>query len=167
MKFHIYSEALEEEIIKTRYIPRRIKKNERLKVFHKYWMPEFGGTVKVNEIEYYNGTAYYFLRFAKNMMANITHPVEQENVYELLHNYDEIEKDNIINSSKSYSGAEIKFWFIVNKIDFSNPLYEGFLSFVNDKSLNVVSDNKFYFVKYNPNSRQKFKVIVDRSKLPA
>lgn len=167
MKSRIYSEALEEEIIKTRYIPRRIKKNEKLKVFHKYWMPEFGGTVKVNNIEYYDGITYYFLRFAKNMMANISHPIGSENVYELLHNYDEIENDNIINSSKSYSGAEIKFWFIANKIDFSNPLYEGFLSFLQDESLNVVSDNKFYFVKYNPKLKQKFKVIIDKSKLPS
>lgn len=165
MKKHIYSEALEEEIIDTHYIPRKFKPNEKLKLYHKYWIPEFGGTIKVQEIEYINGVPYYFIKFSKNMSANITYPVMYSEMYELLHNYDNIEKENIINSSKSYSGAEIKFWFIVNKIDFDDPFYKGFWSFLDDTSMSVVADNKYYFVKYNPNVRQKFKISLDKSKL--
>lgn len=165
MKKHIYSEALEEEIINTHYIPRKFRPNEKLKLYHKYWIPEFGGTIKVHEIEYISGVPYYFIKFSKNMSANITYPVMYSEMYELLHNYDNIEKENIINSSKSYSGAEIKFWFIVNKIDFDDPIYRGFWSFLDDTSMSVVADNKYYFVKYNPNLRQKFKISVDKSKL--
>ena len=62
MKKHIYSEALEEEIINTKYIPRKFKENEKLKLYHKYWIPEFGGTIKVHEIEYINGIPYYFIK---------------------------------------------------------------------------------------------------------
>ena len=165
MKKHIYSEALEEEIINSLYIPRKFKSNEKLKLYHKYWIPEFEGTIKVHEIEYINGIPYYFIKFGKNMCANITYPISYSNMYELLHNYDNIENENIINSSKSYSGAEIKFWFIVNTIDFDNPLYKGFWSFLDDTSMSVVADNKYYFVKYNPNLRQKFKISLDKSKL--
>lgn len=165
MKKHIYSEALEEEVINTRYIPRKFRENEKLKLYHKYWVPEFGGTIKVHEIEYINGVPYYFIKFARNMSANITYPCNYTDMYELLHNYDNIEKENIINSSKSYSGAEIKFWFIVNKIDFDDPQYRGFWSFLDDTSMSVVADNKYYFVKYNPNLRQRFKISLDKSKL--
>lgn len=165
MKKHIYSEALEEEIINTKYIPRKFKENEKLKLYHKYWIPEFGGTIKVHEIEYINGIPYYFIKFNKNMSANITYPCNYIDMYELLHNYDNIENENIINSSKSYSGAEIKFWFIVNKINFNDYRYKGFWSFVDDTSMSVVADNKYYFVKYNPNLRQKFKISLDKSKI--
>ena len=165
MKKHIYSEALEEEVINTRYIPRKFRENEKLKLYHKYWVPEFGGTIKVHEIEYINGIPYYFIKFNRNMSANITYPCNYTDMYELLHNYDNIEKENIINSSKSYSGAEIKFWFIVNKIDFDDPQYRGFWSFLDDTSMSVVADNKYYFVKYNPNLRQRFKISLDKSKL--
>lgn len=165
MKKHIYSEALEEEVINTRYIPRKFRENEKLKLYHKYWVPEFGGTIKVHEIEYINGIPYYFIKFNWNMSANITYPCNYTDMYELLHNYDNIEKENIINSSKSYSGAEIKFWFIVNKIDFDDPQYRGFWSFLDDNSMSVVADNKYYFVKYNPNLRQRFKISLDKSKL--
>ena len=165
MKKHIYSEALEEEDISTRYNPTKFRENEKLKLYHKYWIPEFGGTIKVQEIEYINGVPYYFIKFSKNMSANITYPCNYTEMYELLHNYDNIEKENIINSSKSYSGAEIKFWFIVNKIDFDDPQYRGFWSFLDDTSMSVVADNKYYFVKYNPNLRQRFKISLDKSKL--
>ena len=161
---HIYSESLEEEVIKTKYIPRKFKVNEKLKLYHKYWIPEYGGTVKVSDIEIINGISYYFIKFDKNMSANITYPVTYSDMYELLHNYDNIEKQDIINSSKSYSGAEIKFWFVVNKIDLDNPKYKGFWSFLDDNSMSVVADNKYYFVKYNPNLKQKFKISLDRSK---
>lgn len=165
MKHHIYSESLEEEIINTHYIPRKFRDNEKLKLYHKYWIPEFDGVVKVHEIEYIDGVPYYFIKFNRNMSANITYPVTFNDMYELLHNYDNIEKENIINSSKSYSGAEIKYWFVANKIDFEDPLYKGFWSFLDDNSMSVVADNKYYFVKYNPNLRQRFKISLDKSKL--
>lgn len=164
MKKHIYSEALEKEIIKTLYIPRKFNDNEKLKLYHKYWIPEFGSTVKVNEIEYIDDVPYYFIKFSKNMTANITYPCKYTDMYELLHNYDNIEKQNIINSSKSYSGSEIKFWFVANKIDFEDPLYKGFWSFLDNNSKSVVTDNKYYFIKYNPRLKQKFKISLDKSK---
>lgn len=165
MSKHIYSEALEEEVINTRYIPRKFRPNEKLKLYHKYWIPEFGGTVKVHEIEYIEGVPYYFIKFGRNMSANITYPVTFSGMYELLHNYDDIENQDIINSSKSFSGAEIKYWFICNKIDFEDSEYRGFWSFLDDNSMSVVADNKYYFIKYNPNLRQRFKISLDKSKL--
>lgn len=165
MKKYIYSEALEEEVKKTHYIPRKFRENEKLKLYHKYWIPEFGGTVKVNEIEYIDGIPYYFIKFSKNMSANITYPCNFSGMYEMLHNYDNIENENIINSQKSYSGAEIKFWFICNNIDFNDPLYKGFCPFLDDTSMSVVADNKYYFVKYTEGVRQKFKISIDKSKL--
>lgn len=165
MKRHIYSEFLEKEIIATKYIPRKFKPNEKMKLHHKYWIPDFEGTVKVNDSDIIDGITYYFIKFGKYMNACISYPLSYDNMYELLHNHDSIENEEIINSSKSYSGAEIKFWFIVKEIDFEDPLYKGFWPFLDDTSKSVVADNKYYFVKYDQNLRQKFKISLDKSKL--
>lgn len=164
MIIHIYDERLEKEIINTKYIPRKIKSNEKLKIHHKYWINEYNGTVKVSDIDYIAGTEYYTIKFDKNMSACFSYPVYFSEIYELLHNNENIENQDIINSKLSYSGAEIKFWFIVNKIDLSNPDYKGFIPFLIPSSKNVVSDNKYYFVKHDESKSQKFKIVLDREK---
>ena len=162
-EYHIYPKELEKVIRKLAVIPRKIRPRERLKIFHKYWTTEFTGVIKVMEIENINGVENYFIRHNEKMFASLTYPIGFVG-YELLYNSSSIHKDNIINSKKSYSGAEIKFWFVYNKINFKNSDYKGFWAFVNPNSMNVVADNKYYFVIHDENRHQKFQMILDRSK---
>lgn len=147
MSRHIYPDDLEEDIRTHKYIPRRCKVDEKLRLNHRYWIPDYKGFVKVYDIFNADGTEYYSVRFDGNMNAAIPHPIDDD-FYELLHDYDEIEKQKIINSDKSYSGAEIKFWFVYQKIDLSSKKYKGYWTYFNPDSKYLLVDNKYYKVSY-------------------
>ncbi len=162
-KRSIYPPKLEGYVKSSRYIPRKIRENEHLKMYHRYWLEDYNEVAKVDDIFIENHTEYYSIKY-NSMYGCISNPVSV-GTYELLHNRDEIEKLNIINNSKSYTGAEIKYWFLINNIDISaNSQYAGFWSFLCQNSNNILIDNKYYFVSYNKNRRQKCQMILDRSK---
>lgn len=58
-----------------------------------------------------------------------------------------IYKDNIVNSDKFYSGAEIVYWFFMNNINCSNEKYNGFWKYVDTHSAHRLSDTTRYKVK--------------------
>ena len=51
-----------------------------------------------------------------------------------------------------------------NNINFKDQKYDGFLSFLNANSKNIISDSKYYFVYRNKSKRLKFQMILDKSK---
>lgn len=161
----IYPPKLEEYIKKNKNIPRKMHDDEHLKLFHKYWLDEFDDVVKVTEVFNAKGVEYYSIRH-KSMDSCTSYPVPDA-IYELLHNNDHIEEIDIINTDVSYTGAEIKYWFIMSELDVMNPgnKYYGFWSFLNPHSMNVLVDNKSYYVSYDKARKQKCQVILDRSKL--
>ncbi len=164
-KYHIYPAKLEEYIISSRFIPRKIRSNEHLKIFHKYWTTSFDRTIKVEDIFTAERVEYYTIRYDFRMYGCISHPLAVDTCYELLHNKEGIENNIIINENNSYSGAEIKYWFIVNHIDFDDSKYSGFWSFLNPESDNLLIDNKYYFVSYDKRRKQKCQISLDKSKL--
>ena len=164
IKRSIYPPKLEEYIRKNKYIPRKVRDNEHLKLYHRYWLEDYNEVVKVDDIFITRYVEYYSIRY-KSMVSCIPAPVPKY-TYELLHNKEHIEKVDLINSEKSYTGAEIKYWFLMNNIDLeSGSQYSGFWSFLNPCSNNLLIDNKFYYVSYNIERRQKCQVILDKTKL--
>ena len=160
----IYPPKLEEYIRKNKYIPRKVRDNEHLKLYHRYWLEDYNEVVKVDDIFITRYVEYYSIIY-KSMVSCIPAPVPKY-TYELLHNKECIEKVDLINSEKSYTGAEIKYWFLMNNIDLeSGSQYAGFWSFLNPCSNNLLIDNKFYYVSYNIERRQKCQVILDKTKL--
>lgn len=144
----IYPPKLIDEILKSKLIPRKCKKDEKLKLYHKYWIPDYKEVIKVEEIMTINDAEYYIIRY-NGMSGIIPHPVRSfDNIYELLHNYNQLQNDSIINSDKRYTGAEIKFWFIYNSDIFKDKEYEGFLPLLLNNNL---VDSRFYFIKKNGN----------------
>jgi hypothetical protein len=142
---HIYPQKLEKYIKKNRYIPRRIHDNEHLKLYHRYWLSEINSVVKIMEIFSVEGTEYYIYKNESGMAGCESYPASGYN-YELLHNNSKIENDDIINSDKEYTGAEIKYWFVLNNIDFNDDYYSGYWNFVNPRSRNIISDSFHYNV---------------------
>ena len=99
---NIYSEELSVEMIKYKYIPRKINKKEHLKLYHRYWIPELGGVIKVKDIWKDNGVEYYIVSYKNDLCICFSYPLDDYyESYELLHDYDNIDKENIINSDKS------------------------------------------------------------------
>ena len=151
----IYCSDLE-EYIKTmkRYIPRRLGRFDQLKVFHRYWLPDFG-EFKVKDISYNNGTEYYYIVYDNNTkQAVLSYPVSNPSAnitecFELLKNYDHIEDNCIINNMiESFTGAEIRFWFIINNIDFTDiENYSGFLPYLVYGNKKSIKDSLVYHCK--------------------
>ena len=164
IKRSIYPPKLEEYIRKNKYIPRKVRDNEHLKLYHRYWLEDYNEVVKVDDIFIVRCVEYYSIR-CKSMVSCIPAPVPKY-TYELLHNKEHIEKVDLINSEKSYTGAEIKYWFLMNNIDLEfGSQYAGFWSFLNPCSKTLLIDNKFYYVSYNIERKQKCQVILDKTKL--
>lgn len=164
IKRSIYPPKLEEYIRKNKYIPRKVRDNEHLKLYHRYWLEDYNDVVKVDDIFITRSVEYYSIR-CKSMAGCIPAPVPNY-TYELLHNKGRIEKVDLINSKKSYTGAEIKYWFLMNNIDLEfGSQYAGFWSFLNPCSKNLLIDNKFYYVSFNIKRRQKCQIILDKTKL--
>ena len=154
IKRSIYPPKLEEYIRKNKYIPRKVRDSGRLKLYHRYWLEDYNEVVKVDDIFIVRCVEYYSIR-CKSMVSCIPAPVPKY-TYELLHNKEGIEKVDLINSEKSYTGAEIKYWFLMNNIylEFGSQ-YAGFWSFLNPCSKTLLIDNRFYYVSYNIERRQK------------
>ena len=154
----IYIEDLESIVLQYNYIPRIFRPNEKFKLYHKYYVPEFKGIIKVVNIEVIDDIEYYFFKYDNlKLDACISYPIEYEGVYELLHNYDRLEDKDIINSEISYTGAEIRYWFIMhNYKDYKKykPLYP-YLKCTGKYSM---TDNRKYYINYK---NRQFEVIKD------
>lgn len=158
----IYPKKLTDYIKSFKYIPRKVKSEEHLKIYHRYWLEDFNEVVKVIDLFLLDGVEYYCIKY-NNMNACISGPIP-DGTYELLHNKDNIEEKDMINSSESFTGAEIKYWFLYNEIDMStSSKYSGFWSFLNPESNNLLIDNKYYFVSYNKKHKQKCQIILDKT----
>lgn len=139
----IYPNELVDIIKQFNYIPRKLSINERLKLYHRYWIPDFGGMIKVKDICKVDKVDYYIIKYKDNLSICFPHPLDDyETSYELLHDYTDIHKENIINSGKAYSGAEIKYWFTINR----SRYYSKFLKYLTIGNKKLIQDNKKYFV---------------------
>ena len=150
---HIFPEELTKEILKYNYIPRKINKNEHLKLYHRYWIPELGGVIKVKDIWKDNGVEYYIIKYKNDLSICFSYPLDDYfESYELLHDYNDIAKKDIINSEEDFSGAEIKYWFTVH----NSRQYGKFQKFLSGKS--AIQDNKRYKVIIDKNNKYDIKI---------
>lgn len=146
----IYPKELVDVIKEFNYIPRKLNKNEHLKLYHRYWIPDLGGVVKVKDIWKERSTEYYIVNYKNDLQICFSYPIDcYFESYELLHDYDNIYKENIVNSSKSYTGAEIKYWFTRNY----NSSLNKFSKYLNPYGKLFLNDKKKYFVYINSNNK--------------
>ena len=63
IKRFIYPPKLEEYIRKNKYIPRKVRDNEHLKLYHRYWLEDYNEVVKVDDIFITRYVEYYSIRY--------------------------------------------------------------------------------------------------------
>lgn len=158
----IYPNPLVDIIKQHRYIPRKLREGEKLRANHRYWLPYYNGIIKIQEVTKINEIDYYFLTFDNKFNAAIPCPLEVVGGYELLYNFNNIDLVDMINDHKSYTGAEIKFWFVIKNIDLNDGKYAGFWSYLDPRSGNTLIDNKRYYLDYKPNDKQKFNIVSEK-----
>lgn len=157
---NIYSLELEKYIKKYKVIPRKIKSNERLKLYHKYWLPYYDGPCKVLDIFNIGPVEYYFIRFSNRYTAINSYPIKEG--YELFNDYDNLYSKNIINDNNSYTGAEIKYWFTINKTNITKNAYKNYYTYLDPSSNKLLSDNKYYKVLHDNTYKQKYIIMTDK-----
>lgn len=166
IKNQIYSVELADLVKKKQLIPRKINYNEHLKIYKRYWLDESKSYFKVEDSYIIRGNEYYSVKYAGEMFGQLSYPVDNS-CYELRTDRKNIKEiSSIINTNKSYLGAEIKYWFFVHSIDLESKEYKEFNSFLNPRSKSLISDNKFYFLfgKIVNGNYVDCKICVDENK---
>lgn len=146
MRQCFYPDELWGEISKNyKYIPRKLRDDEKLKLDKRYWIPDYG-LVRVKEIINI-GTEYYIISYSNgSMFGVISYPVD--NCYELLKNFNSIEKDDILEKNKPIYGAEIKYWFAINNKDTSSSILDNLHSLKDSTKYLIRANKKSYdFIK--------------------
>lgn len=149
------------------YIPRKLKIDERLRLYKRYWTSYSNDCFKVDKVYFIDGIEYYSVKYSNLLHGEISFPVDSDYIYELHTDRNNIKSiNNIINTKASFLGSEIKYWFHVNNIDLSSIKYSGFWSFLDPNSKSVISDNKYYFLfaSYDNDIYSDCKISLDRNR---
>lgn len=148
---HLYSPnlyasiSLENFVLNNKLVPRRLKDNERLKLYHRYWIEEYG-SVKITDIFNFNHVEYYCIRYGDKLSGCIPEPVLSiVPLYELLRNDHNLESVKFGESDESYTGAEIRYWALHSRIELNSN---------NMEEINNMIENQSYHVKYNEASKK-------------
>ena len=163
----IYNDKLEDFIKKhPQYIPNRINSVDNLKLYHRYWASTFPDDYfKVQQIYTIDNIEYYSVKYSNSLYAEIPYPLNDDEIYDLLVDKNNIRHKNIIceNLNTSYLGCEIKYWFFLQR---SNSLIGSFDKYLLS-SKSIISDNKYYFVLadlHKDNTYHNCRMVQDRKK---
>lgn len=162
----IYPQKLEELVKDNKYIIRKLAPGEKLKRYHRYWCTYSESFFKVIDIYNIDEYEYYTIKYQNTLYGEITYP-DNEIIYELLIDYHNIASINdIVNNRISYTGAEIKHWFVMNQDKLLSEKYENFYPFLTVFSKSQISDDKSYFLyaDKSDNVYKDCKVSLDKIK---
>lgn len=166
---NIYPEKLSNFIRNSdnNYIPRKLKTDERLRLYKRYWSLYSDDCFKVDKVYFIDSIEYYSVKYSNLLYGEISFPVDSDYIYELHNDRNNIKDiNNIINTKSSFLGSEIKYWFYINNIDLTSNKYSGFWSFLDPSSKSLISDNKYYFLyaSYDNDIYKDCKISLDRLK---
>jgi len=137
------------------YIPYPYTKYDQLKLYRRYYT-EDDQIIKILEIYDILDTTYYYMKINNSLQAVIPYPVNDIK-YELIPLYnEELPNEKIINSDQWYTGAEIKYWFFINKIDLNSTKYSDLKPYLYINGNCELNDINMYKILYN---RHYFKII--------
>lgn len=148
---NIYPDNLEDFLYKyPEYIPYKFLENDNLKLYRRYYSTNHD-IFKVLEIFEYFGTEYYNILINNSMQAVIPYPVK-DILYELSPDYKDIKNKNILNDNSYYTGAEIKYWFFINGINFKKHFTDIFTDieqYIILNGNNELNDFELYEIEYS------------------
>ena len=147
----IYPDNLGDFLFKyPEYIPYKFEEGTELKLYRRYYSSD-NDIFKVLKIYQYFGVEYYDIVINNAMQAVLSYPVSNIS-YELVPDHKDIKNKNIINDNEWYTGAEIRYWFFVNRINIDRryPEYKQYI-YLNGKS--EMKDTGLYKVVYNTKFR--------------
>ena len=127
------------------YIPYPYTQYDQLKTYRRYYT-EDNQIIKIIEIYDIFDTKYYSVKLNNSLQAVLPHPVT-DIIYELVPLYNKnLSSINIINSDTWFTGAEIKYWFFLNR---DSKIIQHFEKYIRYNSMSSLNDISLYRVLYN------------------
>lgn len=138
------------EMIKEKHIipyvitSKDIKYEANRWYYNAYW----GSTLRVISVKYdhNDNLEECYIKWEDGCYGLICTELEIWGDLRLEKDHKNIAESNIINDGKSYTGAEIIYWFFINEINCFNKKYKGFWKFVDGTSDHRISDYAKYRV---------------------
>lgn len=163
----VYSDSkILDHAIKVRhYIPYHIKENEKYRENKNYFNYYWNMCFKVVEAHYKsnNELEYIYVKCRDHTYHVISSDLYYQD-YLLIKDIKKIYEEDIINSTKIYTGAEIIYWFYINKIDLEDKKFCGFSKFVSSKSNFRLSDENKYKISASIKNDIYTDIIIKRYK---
>lgn len=144
--FYGISKLLEKKIKNDHYIPFRVSKGQKYVQYCRYYNEYWNMCFKVQSC-HYNGNeleSVYVKSDDGNYQLFSTDLVSSD--YLLVRDDLKLYKRKIINTNRSYRGAEIIYWFYCNNITCFNPKYRGFWKYLDPTSAHRISDYNHYYI---------------------
>jgi hypothetical protein len=143
-----FDNSLEKLIKRKRIIPYQVNPGDRFMKGKWYYDMFFGSLFKVIDVKYKSGNIleYAITKSDEGYSSYISTPLSPYEDYIIDHDINNIAEQDIINTEKSYTGAEIRYWFFINNITCFDPKYRYFWAYVDTYSNNRVSDKQKYFL---------------------
>ena len=124
----------------TKYRSGKWYYNSNENMIFKVITPSYSNTGELESIYIKSDDGYYSL---------ICTPLNFYTDYILVKDSGSLYEDCIINNNKSYSGAEIIYWFYMNDITFEDNKYNGFWKYIDRYSMYKINDYGKYFLYMN------------------
>lgn len=138
---------MEEKIRNNHFIPYKVNRSIKYEANRTYYSDYWNQYFKVLSVKYNKqgvlDNAEVFWE-DKNYGLICTDLCEYD--LRLDRDYEKIYKHDIINSGKSYTGAQIVYWFFMNNINCFNRKYKGFWKFIDNFSAYRLNDYNKYII---------------------
>lgn len=143
-----FDNSLEKLIKRKRVIPYQANPGDRFMRGKWYYDLFYSTLYKILDVKYgtNNMLEYAITKSDEGYSSYITTPLSPYEDYIIDFDTNDIAETNIINSEKSYTGAEIRYWFFMNDITCFDPKYRYFWTYVDTYSNNRISDKQKYFL---------------------
>lgn len=155
-----YSKELDKYVREHNVIPYRLHIHSRYRNNCFYWSDYWGKWFKVLEVEYDFSYVHpvligAYVKWSDGGYGYISTDLTTDDYRIELDKYS-IKDQNIINSSESFSGAEIEYWLFLHGIDDKDGKYRRFRKFISRHSDMRLEHTKFYYITANVNSKGNY-----------
>lgn len=142
------NKKLDQYVEERHIIPYSLSPKDRFEKNNYYFIDFNGKIIKVLFVKYYRSGELEGLevKYNNNMHSYICTDIDPGYDYLLKKDYNDLFKKDIINDGLIHTGAEIKYWFFMNKISCFDKKYRGFWKLVDPYSPRCISDYNKYFL---------------------
>ena len=143
-----FDNSLEKLIKRKKIIPYQVNPGDKLMRGKWYYDLYYSTLFKVLDVKYKAGGIldYAITKSDEGYSSYISTQLSPYEDYIIDYDKSGLSEEIIINSEKSYTGAEIRYWFFMNDITCFDQKYRYFWTYVDSFSKNRVSDKQKYFL---------------------